>query len=46
MSARRPPQILAMGGGGFTMEPENPALDDFLIALTERAAPRTPNSSS
>ncbi len=22
-----------MGGGGFTMEPENPALDDFALSL-------------
>ncbi|MDX6705827.1 MAG: hypothetical protein QOI48_1673, partial [Solirubrobacteraceae bacterium] len=22
--------ILAMGGGGFTAEPHNPALDDFI----------------
>ena len=25
--------ILAMGGGGFSMEPENPLLDDHLLAL-------------
>jgi peptidase E len=25
--------ILAMGGGGFSMEPENPLLDDFLLSL-------------
>jgi dipeptidase E len=24
-----------MGGGGFTMEPENPALDDFILGLAE-----------
>ena len=22
-----------MGGGGFTMEPENPALDDYVLSL-------------
>jgi dipeptidase E len=27
------PTILAMGGGGFTMEPDNPALDDFVLSL-------------
>jgi dipeptidase E len=27
--------ILALGGGGFTMEPGNPALDDLVIELTE-----------
>jgi dipeptidase E len=31
MAQRR---ILAMGGGGFSMEPENPLLDDFLLSLT------------
>src|SRR5687768_1872382 len=25
--------ILAMGGGGFSMEPDNPLLDDFLLSL-------------
>ncbi len=28
--------ILAMGGGGFTAEPRNPALDDFILSLTPR----------
>src|SRR3954447_15517999 len=32
---RPEPTILAMGGGGFTMEPENPALDDFILGLAE-----------
>lgn len=32
--------ILAMGGGGFTMEPRNPALDDFILALPGRPVPR------
>jgi peptidase E len=27
----RPPSIVAMGGGGFMMEPENPLLDDFVV---------------
>ncbi len=27
-----------MGGGGFTMEPENPALDDFILGLAEGSA--------
>ncbi len=26
-------QILALGGGGFSMEPDNPLLDDFLLSL-------------
>jgi hypothetical protein len=25
--------IFAMGGGGFTMEPANPLLDDFVLSL-------------
>ena len=34
------PSIFAMGGGGFTMEPENAALDDFVLSLTDRPEPR------
>jgi dipeptidase E len=29
-----------MGGGGFTMEPENPALDHFLLTLLAKREPR------
>ncbi len=29
-----------MGGGGFTMEPDNPALDDLALSLTEAREPR------
>jgi len=29
-----------MGGGGFTMEPANPALDAFVLSLTSRSWPR------
>jgi peptidase E len=32
-------QILAMGGGGFMMEPESP-LDDFLLSLSAARRPR------
>ncbi len=33
--------IFAMGGGGFTMEPSNPLLDDFVLSLgSERAGAR------
>lgn len=28
--------ILALGGGGFSMEPDNPLLDDFLLSLALR----------
>jgi dipeptidase E len=33
-------RILAMGGGGFTMEPDNPALDDFVLSLAPVREPR------
>ncbi len=29
-----------MGGGGFTMEPDNPALDHYLLTLVDRREPR------
>jgi dipeptidase E len=29
-----------MGGGGFTAEPHNPALDDFILSLSEEREPR------
>jgi peptidase E len=29
-----------MGGGGFTMEPNNPLLDDYVLSLTGRTEPR------
>jgi dipeptidase E len=32
--------IFAMGGGGFTMEPENPALDEFILTLADKPVPR------
>jgi dipeptidase E len=32
--------IFAMGGGGFTMEPSNPLLDDFVLSLTRAKQPR------
>jgi dipeptidase E len=32
--------IFAMGGGGFTMEPNNPLLDDYVLSLTRRTEPR------
>jgi peptidase E len=34
------PTIFAMGGGGFTMEPGNPALDEFVLSLSPRPVPR------
>lgn len=35
-----PVQIIAMGGGGFSMEPENPLLDRYVIARTGVERPR------
>jgi dipeptidase E len=32
--------IFAMGGGGFTMEPSNPLLDDFVLSLAGSGMPR------
>lgn len=29
-----------MGGGGFTMEPENPALDDYVLGLARAKVPK------
>ncbi len=36
--ARR--RIFALGGGGFSMEPENPVLDDYLLKLAGAARPK------
>ncbi|CDQ21481.1 Peptidase E [Halobacillus karajensis] len=33
-------QIIAMGGGGFSMEPENPLLDDYILAQAEKEKPK------
>jgi peptidase E len=33
-------QIIAMGGGGFSMEPENLALDRYVLAQCRQARPR------
>ena len=32
--------IVAMGGGGFSSEPDNPLLDDFVLHLTGKDRPR------
>jgi peptidase E len=32
--------IVALGGGGFSMEPENPLLDDFVLSLARRQPAR------
>jgi peptidase E len=36
----RPPQVVAIGGGGFSSDPDNPLLDDFILGLTGQARPR------
>jgi len=33
-------QIIAMGGGGFSMEPENPLLDLYILKQTGKARPK------
>lgn len=33
-------RIFAMGGGGFTMEPTNPLLDDYVLSLARASCPR------
>ena len=33
-------QIVALGGGGFSMESGNPLMDDYVLSLTGRARPR------
>ena len=40
MPARIQGQIVAFGGGGFAMEPENPLLDDYVLGLCRRERPR------
>ena len=33
-------QILAMGGGGFSMEPDNLKLDRYLLSLVDKETPK------
>jgi dipeptidase E len=35
-----PRHVVALGGGGFSMEPENPLLDDFVLSLARTSRPR------
>ena len=35
-----PGHIVAMGGGGFSTEPDNPLLDDFILSLSPRQPAR------
>lgn len=36
----RPPQIVAMGGGGFSMEPDNLLLDRFVLSIAAVPQPK------
>jgi dipeptidase E len=38
--SRRAPQIFALGGGGFSMEPDGSLLDDYVLSLTGAERPR------
>ncbi len=38
--SERAPQIVAFGGGGFSMEAGNPLLDDYVLAQTDVDRPR------
>jgi peptidase E len=38
--SRRPRQIVALGGGGFSEEPDNTALDDYVLDASGRDRPR------
>ena len=33
-------QIIAMGGGGFSMEPDNPLLDQYILGLVKKKLPK------
>jgi dipeptidase E len=33
-------QIFAMGGGGFSMEPDNPSLDRYILSLVKKEKPK------
>jgi dipeptidase E len=33
-------RVVAMGGGGFSMEPDNPLLDQFILSLARSSPPR------
>ena len=38
--AEKKRQIIAMGGGGFSVEPDNPLLEKYVLAQTRKANPR------
>ena len=40
MAEGRDRHIVVLGGGGFSMEPDNPLLDDFILSLSRRQPAR------
>src|SRR5688500_2133562 len=40
MTTKSQGHIVALGGGGFSMEPENTVLDDFVLSLARRQPAR------
>ncbi|KAB8319804.1 peptidase E [Tolypothrix campylonemoides VB511288] len=40
MTTNSSKQIVAMGGGGFSMEPENPMLDKYILGLSQKERPK------
>ncbi len=40
MTVNRVGQIVAMGGGGFSMEPEDSLLNDYILGLARRERPK------
>ncbi|MCL4831727.1 MAG: peptidase E [Caldilineaceae bacterium] len=40
MATTQLPQIIALGGGGFSMEPDNPALDRYVCEATGKERPQ------
>lgn len=33
-------QIIALGGGGFSMEPDNPSLDEYILKHSGKPNPK------
>lgn len=33
-------QIIALGGGGFSMEPDNPLLDEYILNQSDKERPK------
>ncbi len=40
MKKMKKPTIIAMGGGGFSMEPDNLLLDEYILKITGKKSPR------